>query len=455
MREWAHRRRVIYGSGFFLFFGSIFGALFLLYVYQPSTCFDESRNGREAGVDCGGKCVRICSIDTLPPKERWIQTFRSSKGLYNVVAYVDNKNQDAGVEALSYTMSLYDKDGLITERDGVTTFAPKSLVPFFEGRIETGNRIPTRVSIAFDPNPIWVPATIADARYKTEHRTLTGAAKEPVLSATLRNESLEELRNVEVVATIFDMNGNPLTASRTRVPTFHARSTEDVTFTWQDPIATTIRSCEVPTEVILGIDLSGSMNDDWANPPEPVSSVLTAARSFVERLNPDDLVGVVTYATEAKIHALLTNAHDTVAKGVAVLTISKPDETGSTNTGDAIRVALDEFTSSRNNGDARKIFVLLTDGLATSPDPDPEEYARQASRAIKAANVEVFTIGIGTKVNESFLKEIATDEKHYFLAPQRSTIGRIYEDITTAICEDGPAVIDILPKPSAAFTPLR
>ena len=135
--------------------------------------------------------------------------------------------------------------------------------------------------------------------------------------------------------------------------------------------------------------------------------------------------------------------------------MKKPSETGSTNTGDAIHFALEEFTSSRNNDDARKVFILLTDGLATSPDPDPEEYARQASRAIKAADVEVFTIGVGTKVNEAFLKEIATDEKHYFLAPQRSTIGRIYEDITTAICEDGPAIIDILPKPHADFTPLR
>jgi Mg-chelatase subunit ChlD len=207
--------------------------------------------------------------------------------------------------------------------------------------------------------------------------------------------------------------------------------------------------------VILGIDVSGSMNDDWANPPEPISSVLTAARSFVERLNLEDSIGVVTYATEATLQTLLTSAHDTVAKSIGALTISKPAETGSTNTGDAIRLALEEFTSSRNNDDARKVFILLTDGLATSPDPDPEEYALQASRAIKAANVEVFTIGVGTKVNEDFLKEIATDEKHYFLAPQRTTIGRIYEDITTAICEDGPAVIDILPKPYANFTPLR
>jgi Mg-chelatase subunit ChlD len=352
-------------------------------------------------------------------------------------------------------MSLYDRDGLITERKGTTPFAPKSLIPFFEGRVETGDRVPTQARITYDLHPIWVPATLGGERYGTERRTLTGADTQPVLSATLKNDSLDEVHDVEIVATVFDTNGNALTASRTRVPTFRARSSEDITFTWQEPIATTLRSCEVPTDVILGIDLSGSMNDDGGTPPEPITSVLTAARSFVERLNPKDLIGVVTYATKAALTAELTTMQAAVAENVAALTIKKSDETGSTNTGDAIRMAHDELASVRHNIDARKVLVLLTDGLATSPEPDPEAHALEAARDIKAAGVEVFAIGIGSKVNEAFLTEIATDERHYFLAPERSTINRIYENITGAICEDGVAVIDILPRQSAVFAPLK
>lgn len=454
-RPWAFWRRMMYGSGFLVLFAVVTAGLFFLFGYQEPTCFDESKNGIEAGVDCGGSCVRICSADTLPPTERWVRAFRITEGLYNAVAYVDNRNLTAGVAELAYTIRLYDRDGLITERKGTTTFAPKSLVPIFEGRIETGKRVPTQTTITFDQNPLWVPATLGGVQFKTERRTLTGADTQPVLRAALKNESLDEANDVEVVATIFDTQGNALTASRTKVPTFHARSSEDVTFTWQEPIAKTLRSCEVPTDVVLAIDLSGSMNDDGGDPPEPVSSVLAAAKSFVERLNSQDLVGVVTYATEASMRTLLTNTKDTVAEGIAALTIGKADETGSTNTGDAIRLAQDELTSVRHNPDARKVLILLTDGLATSPKPEPEAYALAAAESIKTAGVEVFTIGIGTKVNELFLKEVATDDSHYFLAPERTTIGRMYQNITAAICENGVAVIELIPKPQATFAPLR
>jgi len=455
MRVWAFWRRVIYGSGFFAFFGALFTGIFLLYIYEPSSCFDNSENGSESGIDCGGRCVRICTVDTLPPLERWVRTFRSSEGRYNVVAYVENRNVTAGVKELSFTMSLYDKDGLITERKGVTPFAPQSLVPFFEGRVDTGRRVPTQVMISYDSNPVWVPATSNDIRFTTERRILASADTQPVLSATLENASLTDARDVEVVATIFDKKGNALTASRTRVPSFEARSTEDIVFTWQEPIATTIRSCEVPTDVILGIDLSGSMNNDAGTPPQPITSVLTAAQSFVSRLNEDDQIGVVTFATEASTKIPLTADQKNVGSAISKLGIAPTDETGSTNTGDALNRAREEFGSTRHSVDARKIFILLTDGLATAPDDEPEAYALLAAEALKATGVVVYTIGIGADVDEEFLKQIATDGKHYFRAPERTTIGRIYEDITSALCEDGAAVIEIIPKPPAVYTPLQ
>lgn len=455
MRVWAFWRRVIYGIGFLLFFGSILGGIFFLYVYEPSTCFDNSENGSESGVDCGGRCVRICSVDTLPPLERWVRAFKSSESRYNIVAYVENKNPEAGVEELSYTMSLYDDAGLITERTGTTPLPPNSLVPFFEGRVDTGPRTPTEARITYDTNPVWVPATLAGERYRTVRRSLTRADRDPVLSATLENESLADVRDVDIVATIFDVRGTALTASRTTVPSFRARSMEDIVFTWQAPIATTIRSCEVPTDVVLGIDLSGSMNNDGESPPEPISSVLTAAQAFVTRLNEDDQIGVVTFATNAFARILLTPNHNDVRDAIGKFVILPSDETGSTNTGDALHRAREEFSTSRHNANARKVFILLTDGLATAPDVEPEAYALSAAQLLKEDNVDVYTIGIGNDVNENFLKQIATKPAQFFRAPERATVGRIYQDITAALCEDGAAVIEILPRPSAVYTPLK
>ncbi len=454
-RPWAHRRRVLYGGGlasvicFFLITG------YFLYGYEPSSCFDNEENSSETGVDCGGRCVRICSIDMKPPTTLWSQAFRITKGMYNAVAYVENKNVNEGVANLPYTIKFFDDDGLIAERKGQTSFPPNVVSPIFEGRISLGEREPTRTTIEFDENPIWVPAQLNGERYMTERRELKNSAKKPVLTAVLKNESLDEARDVDVVATIFNVEGTAVTASRTKIQLFPGRATKQVTFTWQEPIATTVRSCEVPTDVLVAIDLSGSMNNDGDAPPEPITSVLTAARAFVLRLNPDDQVGLVTFATDAELAAPLTKNHTSIATQVNELFIDPESERGNTNTGAAILQALEEITSSRHNPDARTAVVLLTDGLATAPGDKPEEFAQDAAKRLKEEGIELFTIGLGEELNEEFLAGLATDRQHYFKAPTTASLDKIYGSVTEALCEQGAAVIDIIPRPSATYAPLR
>jgi Mg-chelatase subunit ChlD len=292
-------------------------------------------------------------------------------------------------------------------------------------------------------------------QFVIQDRVLSGADGQPRLNAKIYNSAIAEARDVEVVATIFDVRRNPLTASRTVVPFFRGRTTEDVVFTWPEPISKTVRSCEVPTDVVLAIDLSGSMNDDGGNPPEPISSVLRAAEAFVSRLKVGDQVGLVTYATDARVREQLTNDQLRVGNVVRSLSIAPSDEVGSTNTGDSIIRSKEEFSSSRHNQNARKVLVLLTDGLANAPGDTAEEYAVEAAGSLKDTDVIVYTIGLGDRVNESFLRDIASSDEHYFRAAAVHTIDSIYRSITAAICEDGAAVIEIIPKTETSFTPLQ
>ncbi len=179
--------------------------------------------------------------------------------------------------------------------------------------------------------------------------------------------------------------------------------------------------------------------------------MLTAAEAFVERLKNDDQISLVTYATEAEIRKELTTDRVQVANLVRSLEIAPKDEVGSTNTGDAIQLSYGELNSGRHNENARKVLVLLTDGLANAPGEDPEAYAIERAAELKETDVEIFTIGLGDRVNEAFLREIASDSGHYFKAASVSTINSIYESITAAICEDGAAVIEIIPKTSTSF----
>lgn len=456
MRWWAFWRRVQYGAAFCAVLGLLSIGAYYLYFYQAPTCFDQAENGDEKGVDCGGSCERVCSFEIIKPTVLWADAFKIMDGQYNLVAYVENRNTKIGSPALPYTFQLFDAQGLITEVKGVTVFPPDSVYPIFEGKILTGSRTPTRTTITFSEESItWMPGEVGREQFTLENRELTNADSKPQLTALIKNNSLNEAQDVEIIATIFDASRRPLTVARTFVDIFSPRTTERVTFTWPLPIAKSLRSCEIPTDVLLAIDLSGSMNDDGGIPPEPVSSVLSAAQTFITRLNTQDQIGLVTYATGANLVAGLTADSARVRDMVKVLTIDPKEERGSTNTGDALMRMREEFASTRHSPDARKVAILLTDGLATAPKDNPEIYAEKEATLLKNEGVTVFTIGLGAKVNAQFLKNMASSESQYFEAPSVGDLGNIYSTITESICEDGIAIIEVIPKAKSSFKPLE
>lgn len=455
VRMWAFWRRIQYGTGYFVTLVSLIVGCYFYFIYESPTCFDLKMNGEELAVDCGGACTRICTFTVRPPSVLWAKSFPANVGQYNAVAYVENSNDLAGTPELRYTFTLKDEDGIITTKSGTTILPPDSSYPIFEGRIDTAGRIPTETTLEIEPADLWLPYAYGRAQFRTSDLALTGADLRPRLAARIENNELTSAENVEVVATIFDARGNPLTASQTFIPSLEGRSSKDVTFTWPRPIAKTLRSCEVPTDVVVAIDLSGSMNNDGANPPEPVSSVLKAAESFAGQLRSQDRVSVVTFATEARIDLPLTIDTGVAKSEIKSLVIDPQEERGSTNTGDALVKAQFELSSTRHNPDARSVVVLLTDGLATAPGDEPEAFALEAAAKLRTEEITVFTIGLGESVNMDFLRQIATTPEQAYLAANTGTLANIYSSITAAICEDGAARIDVIPKTKNNFAPLE
>jgi Mg-chelatase subunit ChlD len=453
-RRWAFYRRIQYGTGLSVFLGLAFMSVYMLGFYQSPTCFDGSQNGEERATDCGGGCNRICAFDVKAPTVQWSQSFRVTEGQFNAVAYIENNNLSAASPEVPYTMSLYDSQGLITQRKGATILPSDSVYPVFEARIDTGGRVPTHTVMELGDITTWVEATSGRGQFTVQSRELTGADARPRLVAQIYNNALTGAKETEVIVTIFDAQKNPLTSSRTFIDNFEPRSSESVVFTWPEPIAKTLRSCDVPTDVLLAIDLSGSMNNDGGTPPQPISSVLAAAQAFTSRLQTGDQAALVTFATDALMMNTLTGNVQQVSTDIAALSISPKEETGNTNTGDALYRGGEELTSSRHSPEARKVMVLLTDGLATAPKENPEEYALTAAAKLREQGINVFTIGLGEDVNMNFVTQIASIPKQAYRALSVADIDRIYKTITAEICEDGAAVIEIIPKTDAGFSSL-
>ncbi|MEZ4103729.1 MAG: VWA domain-containing protein [Candidatus Paceibacterota bacterium] len=474
-RPWAFWRRVQYGIGFGAFWSLVGTIVYFGFFYTPASCFDNVLNGDEAGVDCGGKCTRICAFAVEPPSVVWAESFKIIDGQYNAVAYIENKNIGAATPDLEYTFHLYDGDEEIAVREGKTIIPPNSVYPIFEGRILTEDgREPTKTVINIKSDGVWLPATIGRDQFRTLDHSILNSDSRPRVVANVENTELTDARNVEIVATIFDRTGTPLTASKTFIDKFEARTSKEVTFTWPNPIAKTIRSCEVPSDIVLILDRSGSMAADGGNPPEPLESAKQAAKSFVDILRDEDLVGYLSYATEPSrpMEQILTNNHNDVLNSIQK-TVMGDDGVQYTNTGDAFVTAYQELISSRHRDNARKVIVFLTDGDVTRPiNPETGKadreyaanYAIDKSNEAKDNDIIVYTIGFGdffSDVNEDverdvdLIRKLASSDRNFYEAPTIQELREVYKKIASDICESGPTRVDVITKTDTNFAPLR
>lgn len=457
IRPWAFWRRLQYIMGLTVFL-SLVGVLFY-YVgfYNPANCFDGKENGEERGIDCGGSCVPFCSIDVSSPEVVWARSFKIAKGRYNAVAYIENYNYTAGAPKLAYTFEFYSNEEKVGERKGTTVLPPNSSYPIFEGRVNFDSDVEiTETKLTLEPVELWLPSSINRDQLKSVDINLAGSDDKPRLYVDMENTELEAAENIEVVATIFNQGGVPVTSSQTIIEHIDARSTEEITFTWPNPIDKTYIDCLIPTDVVVAIDLSGSMNNDGDNPPQPVTDALSAAADFVNSLQEDDKVALVTFASNAILQSNLTINTEVVEQKVLDLEIDSSEESGYTNTFEALGVAAEELNSERHNPEARKVLVLLTDGLpTTADDTDIVSLVEEKAKTLSDDEITIYAIGLGEGSDQEFIQNIASTPDDAYFAPTGADLDEIYSEITSSICEVGATKIDIIAKTETSFAPIR
>lgn len=233
MSRWSVKRRLSYIFLVLCFIGLV--ALVGYLVYRPDpTCFDGVKNGDETGIDCGGDCERICTVDVLPIKTLWTRSFAISPNLYSVVAVVENPNLQFGVSELDYTFRLVDEVGqTLATKSGVTILLPQDQLAIFEGNIVTSSPV-SRAFVDFEDNPVWTQVDQDEPLLRVFQKEFTQSPT-PRLSASVRNETVVDLSDVEVVVVLSDVSGNAFAASRTVVESLPRQSSRDIFFTWPVP----------------------------------------------------------------------------------------------------------------------------------------------------------------------------------------------------------------------------
>lgn len=176
--------------------------------------------------------------------------------------------------------------------------------------------------------------------------------------------------------------------------------------------------------------------------PEVLSKIeaaKAAAKSFLDNLKSQDQSGLVSFSDTANLEKGLSNDHAATKTAVDDVITG-----GATNIGDAIAFATAEFNGN-SNPQATKTIILLTDGKANRPNgsgsgENPADVAYALEKATEAGDLgyRIFTIGLGEdgEINEDMLQDIADlTGATYHHAQNGDGLDEIYQQISTEICE--------------------
>lgn len=213
-------------------------------------CTDGKQNGGEAGVDCGGPCSKLCSSQARSPVVLWARAFQTSPGVYAVAAYIENNNTGAGAKSVPYAFRLFDSDNLlIVEKGGVADIPPQQITPILESNINVGTRTVAHAFLEFSKSPMWnkIPAgNLPSVRVSNIDLAADGTR----LSGTVVNGSNNDIRNLTLVAVLFDSNGTAQTASKTIIDRIPRGDSQPIVFTWPSPLSGIVRAEITPVPAL-------------------------------------------------------------------------------------------------------------------------------------------------------------------------------------------------------------
>ncbi len=245
--SWSSKRKTIY----FLFFATAFllvaSFAYYFFFYKAPTCFDGIQNQNEQDVDCGGVCTKVCDFQAINPIILWSKSFKVKEGIYNLFALVENPNLKEEAFNVPYSFRLYDKDNvLISETMGKIDIPPRGLVPVFERTVLTNERIPVRSPLfRFTNKPVWKKVLKEQPNLSVSNKVLFEKDGNTRLKATVKNNTVQTVKNIEVTGIVSDAKGNAIAVSQTIIDSLSKNSSSQVVFTWPGLFAEKSNQIEV------------------------------------------------------------------------------------------------------------------------------------------------------------------------------------------------------------------
>ena len=183
--------------------------------------------------------------------------------------------------------------------------------------------------------------------------------------------------------------------------------------------------CSVPVDLGFLIDGSGSIEYQGKGNFVRILNFVKAIVSFFEISQGKSRVGCVLFSSRTIPIFGFRRYSSKVQILRAIGRIRFPR--GGTRIGKALDYTRDYLFKGRSTPGRKRVLTLITDGISM------DKVGPAASR-MKAAGVEVFTIGLGRKFKLSQLQKVATDQYHVLTASFGTLITLLLK-LKTQICQ--------------------
>lgn len=201
-------------------------------------------------------------------------------------------------------------------------------------------------------------------------------------------------------ATATDGRGRPITNLRPE----EFRIYEDGRL---QPIAHFHEGRGLPARVLLLVDASGSMNDEWK-----VTSARRAAGQILDVLGPEDQVALAGFDSRYWGVVAFTRNKEEVRKGLQSVA-----PFGSTALHDALDKAAHDIASW---GEGRRAVVVLTDGVDNSSQSTPEVVIARS----RALDVPIYVVSVVSPLDDPHSQKFLGDRKRGEAALAQETLAR-------------------------------
>lgn len=203
----------------FLLFG--YGAY--VWIRVEPTCFDNVKNGKEDGVDCGlAACGKTCEPAIIPLEIKSSQYLQTAIGDYDFVARIYNPNTVYGTADFNYSLSFIDENGVELLKTGGSSYILPGQTKYLtvvslKINGEVADAVMTINSVQWSKVQPFDSVVNFMIRRQNFFPDMDGSSR---FEASLFNGSNFDFDKVDVAIVLFDEDGNITGAGKTDIRTF-------------------------------------------------------------------------------------------------------------------------------------------------------------------------------------------------------------------------------------------